>query len=107
MSNLSLKDQPTLADFQFYVQEMFRERGFDEDSIEKRFLFLMEECGELAKAARKHANFRLAEDSQTKETAEEAADVLIILLAICNELGIDLEQAFREKEERNKHRTWN
>jgi len=38
--------------------------------------------------------------------AEEAADVLIILLGICNMLDIDLEKAFREKEEINKKRLW-
>ena len=36
----------------------------------------------------------------------EAADVFIYLLDICNHFGIDLEKAFRDKEEINKKRTW-
>jgi NTP pyrophosphatase (non-canonical NTP hydrolase) len=37
---------------------------------------------------------------------EEAADVLWMLLTVCNGLGIDLEAAFRAKDEHNKTRTW-
>lgn len=69
-------------------------------------MLLLEESGEFAKAVRKHAGLKAAPDTETKEVAEEAADVLIILLGLCNMLGIDLEQAFRDKEERNKKRTW-
>ena len=57
MSELTLKDQPSLADFQDYVKE-------------------------------------------------EIADMLIYLCAIANRLDIDIEQAFREKEEVNKKREW-
>ena len=35
------------------------------------------------------------------------ADVLIYLLDLANVLGVDLEKAFREKEEINKKRNWN
>jgi len=106
MSKLHLKDNPTLADLQQYVATAVKERGFKDDRIEQRFLLLLEESGEFAKAARKSAGLGFADDTQTKEAAEEAADVLIILLGICNMMKIDLEKAFRAKEEKNKQRVW-
>lgn len=109
MSNLSLKQNPTLVDLQDYVKDMMRERHFD-FSIEylpKRFMLLTEEVGEFAKAARKSVGMRMAVDSnQDQSAAEEAADILIVLLGICSILKIDLEQAFRDKEEKNKQRIW-
>jgi NTP pyrophosphatase (non-canonical NTP hydrolase) len=105
MNNLSLKDDPTLADLQTYVAEMVKARGFNDD-VPHRFMLLLEECGEFARAARKHVGGKFAADTQTAELDEEAADVLIILLGLCNLLDIDLEQAFRAKEEKNKQRTW-
>lgn len=105
-SKLSLKANPTLKDFQVYVAAAVRERGFDTDDIAKRFMLLLEESGEFAKAARKKAGLGFAADTQTKELEAEAADVFIILLGLCNMLEVDLEQAFRDKEEHNKQRTW-
>ena len=106
MSNLSLKENPTLQDLQQYVAAAVKERGFKDNKIEQRFLLLLEECGEFAKAVRKNAGLGFAADTKKHNMAEEAADVFIILLGICNMLGIDLEQAFRDKEERNKKRIW-
>lgn len=105
MSKLHLKKDPTLADFQQYVREMVAERGF-KDSVAQRFMLLLEESGEFAKAARKHAGMGFAEDTERKELENEAADVFIIFLGLCNLLDVDLEQAFRDKEERNKKRVW-
>ena len=104
MSNLHLVNNPDLKDFQQYVADMIVERGFEKDSVPQLFMRLLEECGELAKAA-KHINSGNASDQFDVEN--EAADVFIYLLGICNHLNIDLEKAFREKEEINKKRTWN
>jgi NTP pyrophosphatase (non-canonical NTP hydrolase) len=105
MSELHLKDNPTLKDLQEYVAAMVKERGFTDD-VPKRFMLLLEESGEFAKAARKHVGMGFADDTQRKDLQSEAADVFIVLLGICNLLDIDLEQAFRDKEEKNKHRVW-
>lgn len=101
-----LKSNPTLEDLQVYVAEVVRERGFQNDSIEQRFMLLLEEAGEFAKAARSQAGMKFADDTKRKELAHEAGDILIVLLGLCNLLDIDLEQAFRQKEEINKQRTW-
>ncbi len=106
MSELQLKTNPTLQDLQAYVAQAVRERVFDPNDVAKRFMLLLEETGEFARAARKHAGMKFAADTHTAEIASEAADVFIVLLGICNMLDIDLEQAFRAKEEHNKQREW-
>lgn len=106
MSQLSLKSNPTMKDLQTYVAQAVKERGFDKDTVEQRFMLLLEEVGEFAKAARGRAGMPFADDTTTKEMAHEAGDVLNVLLGICNLLEIDLEQAYRDKEELNKRRTW-
>jgi NTP pyrophosphatase (non-canonical NTP hydrolase) len=106
MTKLQLRDNPTLQDLQEYVAAAMKVRGFDTEDIPRRFMMLLEEAGEFAKAARTTVGLKFASDTQTKELEEEAADVLIILLGLCNMLDIDLEQAFRQKEARNKKRTW-
>ncbi len=105
MSNLHLKDDPTLADLQQYVREMVAERGFN-DTVTNKFMMLIEEVGEFAKAARKHAGMRYASDARDQDLEGEAADVLMIFLGLCNLMDIDLERAFRAKEEYNKTRNW-
>ncbi|HSX35127.1 MAG TPA: MazG nucleotide pyrophosphohydrolase domain-containing protein [Candidatus Saccharimonadales bacterium] len=106
MSNLHLEPNPTLKDLQEYVAEMVRERGFTDDDIAKKFMMLTEEVGEFSKAARVHAGMKLAKDSRDQDLEGEAADILIVLLGLCNMMGIDLEKAFRDKEEKNKKREW-
>ena len=101
-----LIDQPTLADLQQYVEAMARVRGFNTENVSLKFMMLFEEVGEFAKAARTHAGGKLAHDAPDQSVTDEAADILFVLLTICNMLDIDLEKAFREKEVRNKQRTW-
>lgn len=102
----ALPERPTLADIQEYVRATCRYRGFDKESLQDSFIMLTEEVGELAKGLRKHGGVTVAADSVVGDVAHEAADVLWMLLCVCNHLGIDLEQAFRTKEEKNKQRTW-
>jgi len=82
------------------------ERGFDKETTPEIFMLFLEECGEMAKAARKTQNIKTDRKSKLFDLAEEVADVFIYLLNICNQFDIDLEQAFRKKEEINKKRAW-
>lgn len=106
MSKLFLKNQPTLKDFQQYVRELVKERGFDKESIPELFMLLCEEMGEMAKAARKHTNIKIDNNSHKPDLELEIADVFIYFLNICNYFDIDLEKAFRAKEKINKKRVW-
>ncbi len=106
MSKLFLKENPTLQDFQKYIQEMVMERGFEKETIPEIFMLFLEECGEMAKAARKQAGMKSDKNSEQFKLEQEAADVFSYLLDICNHFDINLEKAFREKEELNKKREW-
>ncbi len=105
-SKLTLKRNPTLQDFQKYVAEMVEERGFDKETIPEIFVLFLEECGEMAKAVRKTQKIHSDIKSKQENLSHEIADVFMYLLDICNHFEIDLEKAFREKEEVNKKRVW-
>lgn len=105
-SKLVLKQSPTLRDFQGYVAQLVKERGFDKETAPEMFMLFLEECGEMAKAARQTQKMKSDKNSDKFHLDHEAADVFIFLLDICNHFDIDLEKAFREKEEINKKRLW-
>jgi NTP pyrophosphatase (non-canonical NTP hydrolase) len=102
----TLKENPTLKDFQEYVVQLEEERGFSKQSIIEKCLMLGEECGELFKAVRKNQKIKIDNNSKEHAVDEELADVLIFVLAIANKHNINLEKAFRDKEEVNKKRVW-
>lgn len=106
MTKLVLKKNPTLLDLQNYVHLMTQKRGFGDETVPEIFMLLQEECGELAKAARKLTGIHTDKLSKIHAINEEAADVLIVLLDICNHFKIDLEKSFREKEKNNETRSW-
>ena len=104
-SKLFLKKNPKLKDFQKYIADMENERGLSTD-IYHYCLMLGEELGELFKSIRKAENQQIDHNSKFGSIDEELVDVFIFLCAIANKFDIDLEAAFRDKEEVNKKRTW-
>jgi len=103
----SLKDDPTLKELQRYVALVCQERGWTKDSPSEKFVLFIEEVGELAKAMRKAAGLYEERAKQRDVSLEEEfADVLSYLLDLANCFQIDLEQAFRLKEQVNQSRTW-
>lgn len=106
MENLKLKDKPTFKDFQEYVEKLELQRGFSDQNAIEKCLLLGEEMGELFKAIRKAMKLKTDINSSIGSVKEEIADMLIYLCAIANRFEIDIEQAFREKEEINKKREW-
>lgn len=106
-SSLYLKENPTLKDFQEYVKDLENERGFSKQDVLQKCLLLGEEIGELFKAVRKMQSISVdKQNSKITTVEEELADILIYICAIANRYNIDLEKAFREKEEINKSRVW-
>ena len=101
-----LKEQPTLKHFQQYIHDLEAERGFDNQSAIDKCLLLGEEVGELFKAVRKTEGLNIEKSADYGNVGEELADVFIYLCAIANRFNIDLEAAFRDKEEVNKTRIW-
>ena len=80
--------------------------GFTDQPVLELCLLLGEEVGEVFKAVRKQTRMRLEPASVTGTVDEELADVLILVCAIANRLGIDLPTAFRAKEDVNESRSW-
>jgi len=102
----NLTKNPTLTNFQNYVVELETERGFANQTIIHKCLLLGEEVGELFKAVRKSEGLAIDANSNFTEIGDELTDIFIYLCAIANRIGIDLEEAFREKEVKNKQRVW-
>jgi NTP pyrophosphatase (non-canonical NTP hydrolase) len=106
-SKLLLKENPTLKDYQEYVKKLEKERGFEKQDVLQKCLLLGEEIGELFKAVRKMEAISIDKNkSKITTVEEELADILIYVCAIANRYNIDVEKAFREKEEENKKRVW-
>lgn len=81
-----------LRQFQYDVDD-WHKANFPQEADEST-LVLVEEVGELARAVIKgRQNVRGGQDRWREEKAKEAGDVLISLLAFCNQNGIDLAAA--------------
>ena len=102
-----IKKNPTLKDFQAYILEMVAERGFTDTTVPELFMYLLEETGKMAKAARQLTLMHCDSNSGKKELAHEIADVFEYILDIANRFNIDLERTFREKEKINNSCVWN
>ena len=101
-----LKDNPQLKDYQLYVNELEKERGFETDSSKDKCLLLGEEVGELFQVVRKADGLGIDPQSKVNELEGELADIFIYLCSIANRFDINLEKAFLKKEEKNKERIW-
>ena len=98
-----------LQEIQKYINNALELRGFNTQTAQDKMLLLTEELGELAKAIRK-TNTSMGIDYaklRNYDTVEsEIADVFIVLVSLCNVLGIDLYEAFLAKEKENTSREW-
>ncbi len=101
-----LPQNPTLPELQAYVARTCRERGWDRADDLETMLLLVEEVGELARALRDHRQLFQEAGRTRAQVSEELADVLSYLLDLSTRLGVDLEAAFRQKEQINQQRHW-
>jgi len=106
MDELILPESPKIQDYQDYIAKMVKARGFDKNTIAEEMLLFAEEFGELAKVVRKASGMKTDETAIHSSAEDELADVFNYLLNIANLLDVDLEVAFRKKEEKNKLRKW-
>lgn len=96
----------TIRQVQEYVAQTEIDRGFAEQSALHKCLLLGEEMGELFKAVRKSSGMKVDPLSPVSSVGEELADILNFVVAIANRFQIDLETAYRDKEEKNRTRVW-
>ena len=116
MSDPAVPDRLTLPALQAHIDALCEARGWHKNSNEQRFLLMIEEVGELAKAMRKAAKLQIEQDNPDKPAwsdaeiqanlAEEFADVLMYVADLANMFGVDLEQAYRAKVEAIAQRRW-
>ena len=103
-----LRQNPTLSDLQDYIKQVADERGWNKNNYLEIFLLFSEEVGELAKAIRNKTGLYAEENIKKKKTEieNEMADVLNYLLDLANYFDIDMEKAFRDKDNINARRKW-
>lgn len=102
-----LLDADTIVGLQAYIKKTGTERGFENETAQDSFMLLVEELGEVAKAMRPLHGIKVADDSTLSEISHEVADVQLLLLSLCNKLGIDMWDAVVAKELKNRERKWN
>lgn len=93
-----------LSELQQHVAEFSRSRGFDQNSVERRMLYLTSEVGEVAEEV-----LRIVENERRaskEKLGMEIYDVIWNLLELANQLDIDVEEAARQKIAINKDRVW-
>ncbi|EEL50036.1 MazG nucleotide pyrophosphohydrolase domain-containing protein [Bacillus cereus] len=91
-----------LSEFQQYVSNFSKEKGFADTTLEKRTMYVMAELGELTEAIIKRNDNKDAK----REIGLEMFDVIWNVCDLANKLEIDLEEAFQEKIEINRGRVW-
>ncbi len=103
-----LNENSSVKDLQEYIKKMLKVRGFENQSPEDVMLLLTEELGEVAKEVRKSGNRIKIDIAKSKEInlANEISDVYILLMSMCVITGIDLFEAFKNKEKINLKREW-
>ena len=107
-SKINLPPQAPLSAYQNYIYQLEAMHGWLEVDLINNCFLMGEEVGELFSAIRKHEKLFLEGKATTsvEHIGEEIVDVFNYLLAIANRLDIDLESAFRRKNQRNFQRTW-
>jgi NTP pyrophosphatase (non-canonical NTP hydrolase) len=101
-----LPENASLGTIQDYVRKLEAERGFQDRSAVDQCLKLFEETGELSRAVGALSGQPTDPEGRIADLGAEAIDVLLMLIAVVNRYDIDLEDAFRRKEERNNARHW-
>jgi len=102
-------DMPTddsLRKLQEYIWEMNKQRGFNITDPSKKLVMLLEEAGELAKATRKIAGLKFTDTTLQTNIREELADMQIVLLGLASMFDVDMFEAVKEKEKKNRKREW-
>lgn len=98
----------SIAEAQNKVDEWIVKYGVRYFDIMTNMAILTEEVGEVARVIARKYGEQSAKDGEKLELADELSDVLWVIIAIANQIGIDLEEAFirnlDKKTNRDKNR---
>lgn len=100
------RSNDSLKKLQEFIWQWNKDQGFNTTDPSKKFVMLMEEVGELAKATRKVAGLKFTDTTTQTNIREELADVQIVLLGLAGILEVDLFDAIVEKVDKNSKRVW-
>jgi NTP pyrophosphatase (non-canonical NTP hydrolase) len=95
-----------LPEIQRVSRQLVVQRGFADETALEIVLLMVEEVGELAKAVRKEIGLKIdvAKAGSYSRMRTEIADVFIYVLHLAESYGIDLFEAYVEKERKNDER---
>lgn len=94
---------PTLNEIQIEAQQSRKRNGWPQLTPEQRFVYLVEEIGEVARALQ---DGRDGMTPSTEAVAEELYDVVWNACDLTSILGINLDTAAVRKAATNRYRTW-
>jgi NTP pyrophosphatase (non-canonical NTP hydrolase) len=108
---IELPPGASMKDYQRYIHELEAMHGWLKLDLVHNCFLMGEEVGEVFKAVRRHEKLYdegkgTPTEAARAQVGEELVDVFNYLVAIANRVGVDLEEAFRQKNERNQQRTW-
>lgn len=95
----------TLPELQSTVDEWIKKYGVRYFNELTNTALLMEEVGELARImARKYGEQSFKNNEESKQLADEMADVLFVLTCLANQTGVDLEAAMKKNLDKKSNR---
>jgi len=98
-------NSPTLDTLQSEVDQWIRTVGVRYFSELTNMAILTEEVGELARImARRYGDQSEKPTDQKADLGDEMADVLWVLVALANQTGVNLTEAFHRNMEKKTHR---
>lgn len=97
--------QLSIAEAQKKVDDWIKQYGVRYFNELTNLGILMEEVGELSRImVRRYGEQSFKAGEEEKDLADEMADVLWVLLALANQTGVDLTEAFRKNIEKKTSR---
>lgn len=98
----------TIGQAQKEVDQWIKTYGVRYFSELTNLAILTEEVGELARLfARTYGDQSFKKSDLDNNIEDEMADILWVLIALANQTGVDLEEAFRKNIEKKTHRDAN
>lgn len=95
-----MKENITLRDAQAQVDRWITTIGRRYFSPLTNMAILTEEVGEVARAMSRIYGEQSAKEGETIDLADELADVMWVVMALANQTGVDLTEAFRRNIEK-------
>ena len=94
----------TIKEAQEAVDSWIKEYGVRYFSELTNMACLTEEVGELARIMARRYGDQSFKEGESQDPSEEMADILWVLMALANQTGVDLTDAFRKSIEKKTRR---